>query len=128
MSAALTALAVILWAAGWAAVIAAVAMHLRGHRDVARWFLALADWPIGAGDAAFTVASALRHQWLLAGWFAALTALVIWSHRRNRRKRKRARALLGAKSRQLRDALVRKQRELTRPRPVLRPVPQAGGW
>lgn len=40
-----------------------------------------------------------------------------------RKKRRTAAQLLGAKSRQLRDALVKRAREAGTPRPVLRPVP-----
>lgn len=40
-----------------------------------------------------------------------------------RKKRRSVAAMLGAKSRALRDAIVRRAREAARPRPVLRPVP-----
>lgn len=50
--------------------------------------------------------------------------LALWWFRRRRKGRRKAAALLGAKSRALRDALVRRAREAARPRPVLRPVPQ----
>jgi hypothetical protein len=50
-------------------------------------------------------------------------AVAVVMHWLNRRRRDKARACLGAKSRALRDALVRRQRELTCPRSVLRPVP-----
>jgi hypothetical protein len=63
-------------------------------------------------------------QWLLAAWMgfcAALNAWMAWEHW-NRRKRKRAAALAGAKSRARVAALVRKAREAARPRKVLRPV------
>jgi hypothetical protein len=60
--------------------------------------------------------------WWLAGCsLSALVALAIWWWRR--KKRRNVAALIGAKSRALRDAIVRKAREVARPRPVLRPVP-----
>lgn len=51
---------------------------------------------------------------------SALIAAALWWWRR---KGKRAVQLLGAKSRARRDALVRRARELARPRPVLSPAP-----
>jgi hypothetical protein len=59
------------------------------------------EWAIGSG-------------WMLAGF-------LLWHHRR--RKRRRALALLGAKSRALRDAIVRRMRRERQPRRVLRPHP-----
>jgi 4-hydroxybenzoate polyprenyltransferase len=64
-------------------------------------------------------------QWLGGAWMAfcaAVNAWMAWEHW-NRRKRKRAAALAGAKSRARVAALVRKAREAARPRKVLRPVP-----
>lgn len=79
------------------------------------------------GDVLYGTGALMRAQWGAAILNFALAAFFAWlSWRRWRKGRKRAEALLGAKSRQLRDALVRKQRELARPRPVLRPVPQGG--
>jgi hypothetical protein len=59
--------------------------------------------------------------WGLGALISALVALAIWWWRR--RKRRNVAALIGAKSRALRDAIVRKAREAARPRPVLRPAP-----
>ena len=65
---------------------------------------------------------------LIAGtsWYAAgeaiaagIAAVLWWLSRRKRRDR--ARRWLGAKSKALRDAIVRKARELSVPRPVLAP-------
>lgn len=123
MSGALTALALILWAAGVACIVAAIAMMFRGEPEIGCWFLQLGDWPIATGDAVYAVAMALEHQWFIAAWFVLLTAWVIWSHHHNRRKRKRAPALFGYKARARLAAVVRKAREATKPRPVLRPVP-----
>jgi hypothetical protein len=57
-----------------------------------------------------------------AGASVAVAAWLWWKSS-SRGKRKRAAALLGAKSRALRDALVRKAREAGTPRRVLQPVP-----
>lgn len=73
-------------------------------------------------------ACAMAGRWteLACAGISATVAIFLWWF--NRRRRDRAKAWLGAKSKALRDALVRKQRELAKPRPVLRPVPQGGGW
>ena len=79
-----------------------------------------------AGDALNGIGSLMRAQWGSAAWSFALAMFFAWlAWKRWRRHRKRAAALLGAKSRALRDALVRKAREAAKPRPVLRPVPGA---
>ena len=70
---------------------------------------------------------ALHGDWVWAGGNAVtgLAAVVAWWLYR-RRGRKKAPRAYGAKSRALLAALVRKAREATKPRPVLRPVPQGG--
>lgn len=89
---------------------------------IQRWrrLFALA-WAVSAvGDTVFD---------LIAGWrgdacgsaVSFVLALILWWF--NRRRRNRAKQLIGAKSRAIRDALVRRMRELA-PRPVLQPVPQ----
>jgi membrane protein implicated in regulation of membrane protease activity len=60
-------------------------------------------------------------QWSILSFAMAAVLAWLWWHRRKRRRR--AQAALGAKSRALRDALVRRTREAAKPRPVLRPVP-----
>lgn len=78
----------------------------------------------GNGGAAFGAATG--HRWLCMAVFltvGALVALWIWWRRKKRRS---VSALLGAKSRALRDALVRRAREVAKPRPVRRPVPVPG--
>jgi hypothetical protein len=60
----------------------------------------------------------------LDGSVALVSGLVgafLWWWRK--RKRRNAAALIGHKSRALRDALVRRAREVAKPGPVLRPVP-----
>jgi hypothetical protein len=77
-----------------------------------------------AGDTLTGIGSLMRAQWGGAAWNFALGAFFAWlAWRRWRKHRKRIAALLGAKSRALRDVLVRKAKEAAKPRPVLRPVP-----
>jgi hypothetical protein len=72
--------------------------------------LILRDWAWGAGAAV-----------------SLAIALAVWWWRRSGR-RKRATAWIGAKSKAVRDALVKRQREaVPRPRPVLRPAPGGVG-
>lgn len=73
-------------------------------------------------DAAFL---ALSGAWPPAAIYAAVALLAAWQWWRHwrRRRRDRARASLGAKSRALRDALVRRMRESLAPRPGPVPVP-----
>jgi hypothetical protein len=77
-------------------------------------------------DGCLAAGCVLQSQWPLAAWFTLGAAACAWSwrkhHRRHRRKRKIA-AMLGAKSRALRDAIVRRAREAAVPRRVLSPVP-----
>ncbi len=54
---------------------------------------------------------------------AELAWLAIWLWHHTRTRRKRAAELLGAKTKALRDKVVRKAREALQPRPVLQPVP-----
>ncbi len=102
-------------------LLASAAAMLTGHRslsDQVDWFA----W------GAYAVAAALA--WLL-GWVptaavaAALAALWFWLMW-CRRRRGRAPRSYGYKAKAAIAALVRKMREAMRPRPVLRPVPQAG--
>lgn len=111
----------ILWVtiASIAAHIAAVFTHRR--------------WPVGevAEDVALLVANIvyaigalLRGQWEgveISGAAVVIIAWHIW--RRHRRERKQAAELIGAKSRAIRDGLVRRMREVAKPGPVLRPSP-----
>jgi len=82
-----------------------------------RYFLQ--GWLSGAGGGG--TAALLEHFWAYALGAAVSTAvgLAIWWWRR--RKRRNVLALMGQKSRLLRDALVRRVREVTKPSPVLRP-------
>jgi hypothetical protein len=84
-------------------------------------------WPYGCYAVAFVleaVPEAAGGDWVggVNAFLAVTSGLCWWFNRRNR-KRRRALAALGDKSRALRDALVRKAREAARPRPALRPVP-----
>lgn len=88
------------------------------------WYWWHGTWAVVCGSLA--VLDVLGGRW---GWAAVQSAAAVfsawswWKDRRNRRRR-RALALLGAKSRAVRDAMVARVRESGRPRPVLRPVPQ----
>lgn len=68
-------------------------------------------------------ALAIGRDWagVIAAGVMAIVGAVIWWHRQ--KKRRRAAAVLGAKSKALREALVRRARQAARPRPVLRPAP-----
>jgi membrane protein implicated in regulation of membrane protease activity len=63
------------------------------------------------------------HIYWMAGLSVLLALLFAWDWWRKRKRRKRSPKALGAKSRALIAALVRKAREAARPRPVLRPQP-----
>lgn len=87
-----------------------------------------AIWWYGAWAVLSTGLSAVllaQGQWKWALWMAICAGIngAYWWHHWNRRKRKRAAALVGAKSRARIDAMVRKVRERAAPRRVLRPVP-----
>jgi hypothetical protein len=101
-----------LWALAWS--------WMNRYRP-AWWRLPLS---LGMSACGCLIGAASVRNWpsvvISVGYIAA--AVVIW-HRRNRRRRRTA-ALIGAKSRALRDAMVRRVRETAQPRPVLRPVPQ----
>jgi hypothetical protein len=70
-----------------------------------------------------TVVSLLQHEWWPAAGYAISGAvgIAVWWWRR--KKRRPVAKLIGAKSRQIRDAIVRRAREAARPRPVLSPAP-----
>jgi hypothetical protein len=63
--------------------------------------------------------------WWLVAWMGVLAVVNAWMARDywNRRKRKRAAALAGAKSRARIAALVARARQAARPRRALRPLP-----
>ena len=82
-------------------------------------------WIIAAVCTIFSLALAGDYPASLVAAVSAVFGAVMWWL--NRRRRDRARKLTGAKSKALRDALVRQVRENARPRPVLRPVPGGAG-
>jgi hypothetical protein len=100
-----------LWQAGWR----------RWHwKNVRVSFFT--DWLATA--VGFIIFGVVQGPWLVAacaGASFAIALVIRWWWRR--KDRKRAAKALGAKSRALRDALVRKAREAARPRRVLQPVP-----
>jgi Flp pilus assembly protein TadB len=109
-------------------VLAAIAMPplygflcwLVGHRLSHRLSF-FCNWICGGVGCAIT--DIMNGLWLALIFASANIALAAFLWWLSRRKRKRAQAALGAKSRALRDALVRRAREAAKPRPVLRPVP-----
>lgn len=70
------------------------------------------------------VIDACGGQWRPGGASAgsAIVGIIVREWMR-RRRRDRAGRSIGAKSRQIRDAIVRKAREAAKPRPVLKPAP-----
>lgn len=110
----------LLIAAGWAAwLLPACRRRLDDSSTTADGLFAL-------GNGCWTIEHALRGDWAsmgISGACAGICVIAWWAGRR-RRKRRRALEMLGAKSRALRDQLVRRVRETAIPRPVLRPVPQ----
>jgi len=109
------------------AVVAGVAITQVAHWQAKRQPMVGVLW-FGANAVSSAAVSAwgmTTGQWLLAAWTAfcaTVNAWMAWDYW-NRRKRKRAAALAGAKSRARIAALVRKARQAARPRRVLRPVP-----
>ena len=107
-------------------LVAYIVLYFRGSRrpaliDAACALMVTANVLSGIG-------SLLLAQWGQAALNFALAAWLAWLLWRGQRKRRKAAAaLLGAKSRALKDALVRKAREAAQPRPALRPVPQGAG-
>lgn len=111
----------LLWALLWPPVWALLCLWLLTGR---RCSLDPVAWP-WACAAAGGLIDDLAGRWWLAGAVnlcQVAIAVLIWWYRR-RRDRRKALAALGAKSRALRDALVRRAREAARPRPVLQPAP-----
>ena len=75
------------------------------------------------GNGGAAVGAAYGHAWLSMTAFIVIGGLVLLWIWWRRKKRRNAAALLGAKSRALRDALVRRVKESGKARPALRPVP-----
>jgi hypothetical protein len=82
-----------------------------------------ADGLFAIADLLLAAAFALMRLWPLAAFFALLGIVLAVNWWRKRKRRKRSPKAMGAKSRALLAALVRKAREAARPRPVLRPLP-----
>ena len=75
-----------------------------------------------AGFVIFLAGDIVTRQWGAVVLDVVVIGVIAWQWWR-RGRGKRAAKILGAKSRALRDALVRKVRESARPRPGLQPVP-----
>ena len=93
-------------------------IQVRGAVSVNRLILA-------GGNLAFALAEAIQADWPGAGVNGSLAVLLLWFWWLDHKRRKdRAPLALGAKSKALRDALVRRMRQVAKPRPVLRPAPR----
>lgn len=75
-----------------------------------------------AGILVYLCGDIATRQWTDVGVDVVVIAWVWWRSR-PRGKRRKTTAVLGAKAKAARDALVRRAREVAQPRPVLRPVP-----
>jgi hypothetical protein len=112
---------------GWALQILVWFRH-PGSEDRARaecWLAVV----FGAASASGLGWALLVHNHAMAAWTGCCLVCSIWSwiHWNRKRRKRGALAAMGAKSRALVAALVRKVRESATPRPVLRPVPGGAG-
>ena len=83
-----------------------------------------AFWLVGSAvNGVFAIADLLDGIWQIAILHALMSAICLWAWWHKRKRRRRALAWLGSKSRALRDALVRKVREARQPRRILAPAP-----
>lgn len=113
---------------GWPLLVGAFGAYCRKRMRMEPSFVrSLArQWMTSAacGESVWAFSAALSHgtiRFVAAGGGGSLAcalALWLWLRRKNRGK---AAKLLGAKSRAVRDAIVRKARESARPSPVLKP-------
>jgi uncharacterized membrane protein YccC len=74
----------------------------------------------------FLIGDVLTRQWADVAIDVAVIAVNVWTWWKGGGWRRKAAKLLGQKSKALRDALVRRAREVAKPRPVRRPVPVPG--
>lgn len=124
LSAALAAIGTELFMGSTLLVFAGIVVAMSGRPAVALMIYGGAAFGNAAGNLAFAVSYALTGDWPEAVVSVALAAAVLWFWRWLRRKRKdRAPRALGDESRLLVAALVRKVRQVAKPRPVLRPAP-----
>jgi MFS family permease len=109
------------------AVIGATVIARYADRNPAFGVWWFGFWTVA--DAAAAIISAVQREWGWAAWIAVCAVIMglWWRNCRKRRKRKRAAAMAGAKSRALIEALVKRVRETARPRPVLKPVLRPAG-
>lgn len=95
----------------------------RGNPVAAKWLCAVA----ALAYVALAVLFALSRDWPWSGIDTALAAFYgwLWWNRRNRRRRRRSLRSLGEKSRARLAAMAR---NMPKPGPVLRPVPQGARY
>lgn len=111
--------------AGFVLLFRLMAVRLARSPEVKADAVRVTGWYGVAGNVGAAVSALAAARWLdLAGYVACAALWALWARRR--RGKRRAAKSLGAKSRALRDALVRRAREVAQPRPVLRPVPVPG--
>ena len=105
-------------ATGWVLVsLDARTEILRGRGDEVSWWMTCAANVLGV---AVRAAGGMWASVAVYGIAAGVCAWFAW--RRRRKGRKRAAALVGAKSRAIRDAIVKRAKDASRgARPVLRP-------
>ena len=104
-------------ATGWVLVsLDARTEILRGRGDEVTWWMTCAANVLGI---AVRASGGMWGSVAVYGIAAGFCAWMAW--RRRRKDRRRAASLLGAKSRALRAAIVKRAREAARPRTVLRP-------
>jgi len=76
---------------------------------------------MAAADVLWIASGILQRNWPWVVIEVAFLVFSLWMRNRNRRNRRRARDMYGAKSRALLAAIVRKAREAAQPRRVLQP-------
>jgi hypothetical protein len=114
-------IAALLDVAGDCVLAVALVLWFRSDKWTERRRLAIAFSAIGFGLLLVACALIGSRLGMAANGFCACFGA--WDWWRRRKDRRRTLDMTGEKSRALRDALVRKAREATRPRPALRPVP-----
>ena len=113
-------MATLLSSAGAVVSVAGIYPAVKRQWRLQRRLLAVAGLLYGAAGVADLVAS----MWQLALIDGAVVALIVWAIWLDRRRRRdRARRVLGEKSRARVRALVASMREAAKPRHALRPVP-----
>ncbi len=93
------------------------------RRDNVRYLWAIAMWGalVFPADIICAIIDGLHNRWgdvAVDLFYAAVTVFLVWYSWRNKKKRKKALDALGAKSKALREAIVKKMREVQQPAPI----------